>query len=635
MNINKKNTKVIYSIIALFIFLPLIAGAAGLVPCGGPNENACGFCDLLVLTQRVLDFALKMAFLVIIGFIVYGGFRWIFSLGKEENLKAGQQIITNAIIGLIIILTAWIIVNTVFWTIKQMGGDDYTGTWFHIECPASDNVFNAQEESNIPADDEIPNDQSSEPEPELNCVDCGGSLLDGNICNEEECLSLGNCKYYNYIAWPGGFCKPEQNIGDDEEWGDSTTISSPNQKCITIEHSLGCEDGFKLNKSKCEPGEHTTTIEDYITSNGKGQYCKFRGDNYPIGSEFNPCYPPNGTLYIDCVIDPNYISPEEQIETKKKEIEEKYPDLEGEWKEDSAMCQAWEQNCTEVQATADCGTQKTIKDGFCLATEPNKLLNSPGEIMGNGWFCEFGKSDINDPSPEGKSFAYCIPKETEIPTDPIDSESEPETGTYKACRVSNWTFLSGNQTLYCKETDWTGEKPADECSIIDEVCSDTITNNEGLPEEEQDVIIDEVNAELETGTYKDCEFYLNTGTSACVTKTWSGIENKPDGNFCENDSFCQKFIYKVCRVNIETEAPFCKASVWYGSSPKPDNECEDNSDCQPTSTSGTYKACKVSNWTFLSGNQTLYCKETDWTGEKPADECSIIDEVCPVESGAF
>ena len=141
MNIN---TKIIYTITTLFILLPLIAGAAGLVPCGGEGDP-CTACDLLVLVQNVLEFALKMAFLVIIGFVVYGGFRWIFSLGKEENLKAGQQIITNAIIGLIIILTAWIIVNTVFWTIKQMGGDDYTGTWFHIECSESDFIFNTPE----------------------------------------------------------------------------------------------------------------------------------------------------------------------------------------------------------------------------------------------------------------------------------------------------------------------------------------------------------------------------------------------------------------------------------------------------------------------------------------------------------
>jgi len=136
------NKLIVFSLLIILFCTPILTSAAGLVPCGGPGESACTTCDLLVLTQNVLEFALKMAFLIIIGFIVYGGFRWIFSLGKEENLKAGQQIITNAIIGLVIILTAWIIVNTVFWTIKQMGGDDYTGTWFHIECP--EDIYNPQ-----------------------------------------------------------------------------------------------------------------------------------------------------------------------------------------------------------------------------------------------------------------------------------------------------------------------------------------------------------------------------------------------------------------------------------------------------------------------------------------------------------
>ena len=136
------NKLIVFSLLIILFCTPILTNAAGLVPCGGPGESACTTCDLLVLTQNVLEFALKMAFLIIIGFIVYGGFRWIFSLGKEENLKAGQQIITNAIIGLVIILTAWIIVNTVFWTIKEMGGDDYTGTWFHIECP--EDIYNPQ-----------------------------------------------------------------------------------------------------------------------------------------------------------------------------------------------------------------------------------------------------------------------------------------------------------------------------------------------------------------------------------------------------------------------------------------------------------------------------------------------------------
>lgn len=141
--INNKIMKelIIFSLLIL-LSTPILTNAAiivrpsGLVPCGGPNQNPCTACDLLVLAQNVLKFAFEIAFLIIIGFIVYGGFRWIFSLGKEENIKAGQQIITNAIIGLVIILSAWIIVNTVFWLIAQAGGtEEYIGTWYKIECP--------------------------------------------------------------------------------------------------------------------------------------------------------------------------------------------------------------------------------------------------------------------------------------------------------------------------------------------------------------------------------------------------------------------------------------------------------------------------------------------------------------------
>jgi hypothetical protein len=143
---NKSIIKIISSVGIFLILFPLMAGAAGLVPCGRgindsetPNINEslpCTVCDLLVLAQNVLTFAFEIAFLIVVGFIVYGGFRWIFSLGKEENLKAGQKIITNAIIGIVIILSAWIIVNTVFWFIAQAGGtEEYIGTWYKIKCP--------------------------------------------------------------------------------------------------------------------------------------------------------------------------------------------------------------------------------------------------------------------------------------------------------------------------------------------------------------------------------------------------------------------------------------------------------------------------------------------------------------------
>lgn len=373
INLNKITIKqlIIFSFLSIAL-MPLFVNAAGLVPCGGPNEVECTSCHLLVLAQNVLQFALKIAFLIVIGYIVYGGFRWIFSLGKEENLEAGQKIILNAIIGLIIILTAWIIVNTVFWAIKEMGGEDYTGTWYHIKCP--ENILNPE---NILS----PEDENVE------------SGAESGAENEDE------------TGW---------------EDADRETISDSNRTCLPIEISRECAAGFKLDKSKCEAGEHSITIKDEIISNGKGRYCEFVGDINPSGSEVNPCYPPTGTLYISCIVDPNYISPEEQIAQKKQEIEEKYPDLNGEWKEYPIMCPEWDQNCNEAFGAAECGMQEEIKDGFCFSTEPTQLLNPPGEIYGNGWHCVFG----NTSNPEGKSFAYCIPKSNQTPATPVEPELE-------------------------------------------------------------------------------------------------------------------------------------------------------------------------------------------------------------------
>lgn len=124
----------IFLLFALLFLSPLISSAHGLVPCGGSGEAACTACDLLVLLQNLIHFGIKIAFLLIIVFVVYGGFRWLLSGGNETSIKAGQKVIINSIVGLIIILSSWLIVNTVFWIIAQAGGKNYIGTWNHIQC---------------------------------------------------------------------------------------------------------------------------------------------------------------------------------------------------------------------------------------------------------------------------------------------------------------------------------------------------------------------------------------------------------------------------------------------------------------------------------------------------------------------
>lgn len=208
--------KIILIFFLLVLFLPLSTKAAGLVPCGGSDDPStikdeslpCTVCDLLVLFQNVLDFAIKIAFLIVIIFIVYGGFCWIFSGGNEANIKTGQKIMTNAIIGLVIILCAWLIVNTVFWLIAQIGGEDKTGTWWHLECPNPAETPTEAPEAPIESV-EPDNDGASEPatEPVSKCYDC--AKKEGGPCTEEKCLSLGDCQFihWTWLVWSNS-CQP-------------------------------------------------------------------------------------------------------------------------------------------------------------------------------------------------------------------------------------------------------------------------------------------------------------------------------------------------------------------------------------------------------------------------------------------
>ncbi|MGB9726568.1 MAG: hypothetical protein ACP5OX_00680 [Minisyncoccia bacterium] len=125
------------TIFSLFLFLnPFFSQAAGLVPCGGPEEPECTICDLLVLLQNIIEFVIRAAFIICIVLIIYGGFRWLLSFGNKDNIAIGQKTIFNALVGLLIVLAAWLIIHTIFWLLspKIEGIDNLKSTWFKLEC---------------------------------------------------------------------------------------------------------------------------------------------------------------------------------------------------------------------------------------------------------------------------------------------------------------------------------------------------------------------------------------------------------------------------------------------------------------------------------------------------------------------
>ncbi|MCL2869191.1 pilin [Candidatus Saccharibacteria bacterium] len=62
---------------------------------------------------NVVDNIFQLIGYVSVGFLMYGGYLWIFSQGVPESVAKGKKTITNAIVGLVIALFATLIVNVI------------------------------------------------------------------------------------------------------------------------------------------------------------------------------------------------------------------------------------------------------------------------------------------------------------------------------------------------------------------------------------------------------------------------------------------------------------------------------------------------------------------------------------------
>ncbi len=121
--------KKLFSIIAIAVFLFSLTSTAlainiwegtgsGGVTCNqsainasGVLTSACTFCDALRVTQNILNYLVELAFAIVTAMIVWGAIQMIISTGSSEKFTHGRQTITDAVIGLLVIMGAWLIVN--------------------------------------------------------------------------------------------------------------------------------------------------------------------------------------------------------------------------------------------------------------------------------------------------------------------------------------------------------------------------------------------------------------------------------------------------------------------------------------------------------------------------------------------
>ncbi len=70
-------------------------------------------------SKNIIEYALYFSAIVAVFYIIYGGYQYIFSGGSDDKAKAGRKTLVNALIGLVMIILAFVIVRVVYTFITQ------------------------------------------------------------------------------------------------------------------------------------------------------------------------------------------------------------------------------------------------------------------------------------------------------------------------------------------------------------------------------------------------------------------------------------------------------------------------------------------------------------------------------------
>lgn len=87
------------------------------------SANACspvitGLSDIWLIVAAVIEILLRVAALVAVVFVISGGFKYITSQGEPENTAHARGAIINALIGLVIAVSAAVIIGYIARSIK-------------------------------------------------------------------------------------------------------------------------------------------------------------------------------------------------------------------------------------------------------------------------------------------------------------------------------------------------------------------------------------------------------------------------------------------------------------------------------------------------------------------------------------
>jgi len=82
---------------------------------------ACGWGGFFATVQNLLKVGVGLAIFFAVVMFAYAGFLWVSTSASSENIKKGKEVLTNTLIGLVVVLGAWLVVNTVLMALGTGG----------------------------------------------------------------------------------------------------------------------------------------------------------------------------------------------------------------------------------------------------------------------------------------------------------------------------------------------------------------------------------------------------------------------------------------------------------------------------------------------------------------------------------
>lgn len=90
-----------------------------LVPCEGPDD--CQFEQLVELGSNVVEFLFELATAIAVIVLAYAGFLYMTAAGNTGKISQAHQLIWYAVIGFLVALSAWLLVEVLMNTLQVDG----------------------------------------------------------------------------------------------------------------------------------------------------------------------------------------------------------------------------------------------------------------------------------------------------------------------------------------------------------------------------------------------------------------------------------------------------------------------------------------------------------------------------------